>query len=178
MTAPAARWSDGLIAGLHWVIVATLVVALLLPSTAAGHASLLSTTPAGESVVEAGPRRLVLRFSEPVDARTGEIKVFDGVAERVAIGRVERPRPTEVVVPVTGDLARGSYTVVWRVTSADLDSINGFFVFHVGAGARPLEAGGAPALPTAGPDRPRWWSRRSCSSAPRAPGSPSAAGPG
>lgn len=131
---------------MRWVIAASLVVALVLPSHAAGHATLLSSTPAAETVVEGGPSRLVLRFSEPVVVVSGDIKVFDGVAGRVEIGKVERPRPTEVVVPLAGELERGSYTVVWRVISADLDSINGFFVFHVGIDRGSAEAGGgAPA---------------------------------
>jgi methionine-rich copper-binding protein CopC len=147
LTSPPARWSDGLIAGLRWVIAASLVVALVLPSQAAGHATLLSSAPAAETVVEGGPSRLVLRFSEPVVVVSGDIKVFDGVAGRVPIGKVERPRPTEVVVPVAGELERGSYTVVWRVISADLDSINGFFVFHVGVDRG--SAGAGAAAPTA-----------------------------
>jgi methionine-rich copper-binding protein CopC len=144
LTAPPGRWSDGLIAGSRWVIAVSLVVALVLPSQAAGHATLLSSAPAAETVVEGGPSRIVLRFSEPVTVVPGDIKVFDGLAKRVAIGKVERPRQTEVVVPIAGELERGSYTVVWRVISADLDSINDFFVFHVGA-AREAAAAGAPS---------------------------------
>jgi hypothetical protein len=75
------------------------------------------------------------------------IKVFDGVAEPVAIGRLRQPQPNEVVVPIAGELERGSYTVVWRAISADLEAVNDFFVFHVGAGRRPAEAAGAAAAP-------------------------------
>jgi methionine-rich copper-binding protein CopC len=148
LTASPGRWSDGLIAGSRWVIAALLVAALVLPSQAAGHATLLSSAPTAETVVEGGPSRIVLRFSEPVSVVPGDIKVFDGLARRVAIGKVERPRPTEVVVPVAGELDRGSYTVVWRVISADLDSINDFFVFHVGAAREAAGAGGGPSTGT------------------------------
>jgi methionine-rich copper-binding protein CopC len=152
LTSPPGRWSDGLIAGLRWVIAAFLVAAIALPAQAAGHATLLSSAPAPETVVEGAPSRLVLRFSEPVVVVSGDIKVFDGLAGRVAIGKVERPRPTEVVVPVASELERGSYTVVWRVISADLDSINGFFVFHVGVDRESTGTGGT--VPAAADDGP------------------------
>lgn len=144
MTARTGRWSDGLIAGLRWVIAASLVFALMLPSQAAGHATLLSTAPVDETVVHTSPDRLVLRFSEPIDVRAQDIKLFDGVAEPVAIGRLQRPRPNEVVVPVPGELERGSFTLVWRVISVDNEPVNDFFVFHVGAERGSAEAGGGP----------------------------------
>ncbi len=123
---------------------AAAVVALALPSSAAGHATLISTTPAHEGVVESSPSRLVMRFSEPVRVQPGDVKVFDGVAEPVAIGKPSQPDPLQIVVPLPPGLERGSYTVVWRVISVDLDPANGFFVFHVGAG-RPADAGGGAA---------------------------------
>jgi methionine-rich copper-binding protein CopC len=127
-------------------VIAAVLVALALPATAAGHATLLSTTPAHETVVEVSPDRIVLRFSEPVVPEPGAVRVFDGVAEPVPIGKPQQPQPMEVVVPLTGKLERGSYTVVWRVISADLEPVNDFFVFHVGAGrGADTGAGGAAA---------------------------------
>jgi methionine-rich copper-binding protein CopC len=146
LTSPRVRWSDRPIAR-WWVIAAAAAAALVLPSQAAGHATLLSTTPGDEAVVETAPRDIVLRFSEPVVVGPGDVKVFDGVAEPVAIGAVRQPQPREVVVEVAGELERGSYTVVWRVISRDLDPANDFFVFHVGAGRRPAEGGAAATAP-------------------------------
>ena len=49
-----------------------------------------------------------------------------------------RPRPEEVAVAIDRRLERGTYTVAWRVISADSDPINGAWVFHVEApGAQP-----------------------------------------
>ena len=149
LTFPRVRWSDGLIAG-RWVIAAVVLAALLLPSQAAGHATLLSTTPGDEAVVDAAPREIVMRFSEPVAVRPGDVKVFDGVAKPVPIGDVRQPSPKEVVVELPGELERGSYTVVWRSISVDLDPVSDFFVFHVGAGRPGSEAGGAAVAPSGG----------------------------
>ncbi len=121
--------------GRRAAIVAALLATLAIPSSATGHATLMSATPAHETVVEVSPKEIVLRFSEPVVPEAGAVRVFDGVAEPVPIGKPRQPRPMEVVVPITGTLERGSYTVVWRVISADLEPVNDFFVFHVGAGS-------------------------------------------
>jgi methionine-rich copper-binding protein CopC len=136
------------------VLVAALVAILAMPAVAGAHATLLSMTPAHETVVEVSPQQLVLRFSEPVETVAGDVRVFDGLAEPVPVGKLQRPVKTEVVVPLEGKLERGSYTVVWRVISADLEPVNDFFVFHVGAG-RPAAAGAAPAAADGGGSGPQ-----------------------
>jgi copper transport protein len=51
---------------------------------------------------------------------------------------IERPEPETVMTEIEPDLEHGTYTVTWRVISADSDPINGAFVFHVGKrGAQP-----------------------------------------
>jgi len=132
--------------GVRRAVAAAVLAALAIPASAAAHATLLSSTPAHETVVEVSPTEIVLRFSEPVVPEPGAVRVFDGVAERVPIGKPHQPQKTEVVVPLTGKLERGSYTVVWRVISADLEPVNDFFVFHVGTGGgSDTGAGGAVA---------------------------------
>ena len=46
-------------------------------------------------------------------------------------GEVTQPVATEVAVGIDSELAPGTYTVAWRVVSADSDPISGAFVFHV-----------------------------------------------
>jgi copper transport protein len=125
---------------------ARIVASLLLATIAAGvlaapasaHAVLERTLPGDDAVVERPPQRVVLRFDEPVDAVAGALRVLDARGRRVDAGRVERPAPAVVAAPVEPGLARGTYTVVWRVVSADSDPISGAFVFHVGErGAQP-----------------------------------------
>ena len=110
----------------------------LAPAAAWGHSTLISTEPARESTVEHSPKEVVLHFDEPVETALGSIIVYDGEGERVDAEEIMRPAPESVAVGIDGRLERGTYTVVWRVISADSDPINGAWVFHVQApGAQP-----------------------------------------
>jgi copper transport protein len=106
---------------------------------AAAHAVLEETRPANDAVVQQSPRQVLLRFNEAVDTSLGRaLQVFDASGEEVDTGDVLRPSSKEVAVEIEDELADGTYTVAWRVVSADSDPIRGAFVFHVGApGANP-----------------------------------------
>jgi copper transport protein len=112
------------------VIVAFAVAAACAPSALA-HSVLIGTQPGNDVVVPESPSEVVLEFNEPVDASLGSLRVFDGQGQQVDEGEVGQPVPTEVAVPITSELAPGTYTVAWRVVSADSDPISGAFVFHV-----------------------------------------------
>jgi copper transport protein len=108
-----------------------LVVTLSLAPAAWAHSTLVETEPPRDRVVEHSPKRVVLHFDEPVETALGSITVYDGEGERVDAGEIMRPRPESVAVAIDGRLERGTYTVAWRVISADSDPINGAWVFHV-----------------------------------------------
>jgi copper transport protein len=97
--------------------------------------------------------RVSLRFNEAVEVSLGSVRVFDAAGRRVDDGRVERPQPERLEVDLRDGLPNGTYTVAWRVVSADAHPIRGAFVFHVGApGAHP-EGIAADVL---GEDAPPW----------------------
>jgi copper transport protein len=99
---------------------------------------LIATEPANDSILEASPDHVLLRYDEPVESALGSVRVFDGNGERVDSETISKPKPTEVMVEIGDELPRGTYTVAWRVISADSDPINGAFVFHVQTpGAQP-----------------------------------------
>jgi copper transport protein len=112
---------------------ASLVLTLALAPAAWAHSTLVSTEPARDNVVEHSPERVLLRFDEPVETALGSLAVYDGNGERVDSEEIKRPSPKVVAVPIEGRLDRGTYTVAWRVISADSDPINGAWVFHVEA---------------------------------------------
>jgi copper transport protein len=115
-----------------------LAVTLALAPAAGAHSTLLETEPPRDRVVEHSPKRVVLHFDEAVETALGSIIVYDGEGERVDAGEIMRPAPESVAVGIDGRLERGTYTVAWRVISADSDPINGAWVFHVQApGAQP-----------------------------------------
>ena len=121
------------------VLAATLLSLVVAPGAVA-HTRLTATTPANDAVLGTSPALVTLRFSEPVETAFGSVRVYDGEARRVDDGRTIRPSPDELAVGVDRELPKGTYTVAWRVVSADAHPIHGAFVFHVG---RPgVDAGG------------------------------------
>lgn len=112
---------------------AAVLAALVVVPGAAAHSVLIATEPGNDAVVGESPTRVLLRFNEPVETALGSLAVYDGRGQRVDAEAISQPTPREVVVAVDEELARGTYTVAWRVVSADSDPISGAFVFHVQA---------------------------------------------
>ncbi|HEY1315954.1 MAG TPA: copper resistance protein CopC [Gaiella sp.] len=109
-----------------------MVAALAIVGAASAHATLVSSTPANDEVLRRAPAQVVLRFNEPVETAFGSVRVYDGAARRVDDGHTTRPQPQEVAVGLRQGLPKGTYTVAWRVISADSHPVSGAFVFHVG----------------------------------------------
>jgi copper transport protein len=117
----------------RWAALAAIVLATVPASPALAHSTLVATEPPRDAIVEHSPDRVLLRFDERVETALGSIRVYDGAGERVDAERITRPAPESVAVRIDGPLERGTYTVAWRVISADSDPISGAWVFHVQA---------------------------------------------
>lgn len=116
---------------------AVALVALVAVPGAAAHATLQQTVPGNDTVV-GSPAQVVLRFNEPVETGLGAVRVLAADGRPVDTGSLTRPTDSSVSVDLPDDLPDGTYTVAWRVTSADSHPLHGAFVFHVGApGANP-----------------------------------------
>lgn len=118
-----------------------LALGLLLPASAAAHAVLLSSEPARGQTVREAPSQVILRFSEPVEAAFGALRVVGVDGSRVDDGRSGHPagRKDELRVGLRPGLADGTYVATYRVISADSHPVSGGVVFSIG------EAGAAPA---------------------------------
>ncbi|MFL5540107.1 MAG: copper resistance protein CopC [Longimicrobiaceae bacterium] len=117
--------------------------ALLLasPAGAWAHAGLLSSRPAAGDTLREAPTRVVLRFTEPVEAGSSGI-VLIGLNSRVTLTVTRDPHDVAALVAELPPLAPGGYRVQWHTLSADGHTVGDSFVFFVaGAGA---EAGPAP----------------------------------
>jgi copper transport protein len=127
------------LAGLRASLVAVAaVLTLAMAPDAHAHAVLQESEPANDAVIATSPDTVRVRFDEPVVAVAGAVRVFDADGGRVDDGRLSRPSASEVAVGLKGGLAHGTYTVSWRVVSADTHPVFGAFVFHVGEpGANP-----------------------------------------
>ena len=124
------------------VVLCLIVLAALCAAAPAAraHAIVQHTIPGIDAVVERSPEQVVMHFNEPVEIAFGAIRVFDSTAERVDTGEVDyvEDDPTGVEVGLEPNLPDGTYTVTWRVISADSHVISEAFVFHVGEpGAKP-----------------------------------------
>ena len=116
-----------------WAAVATgSIAALVIAPSALAHARLDSSSPSNDQVLRRAPEQVVLTFSEPVETGFGSVRVIDGAARRVDDARTIRPDPTAVAVGLPSDLSPGTYTVAWRIVTADSHPVSGAFVFHIG----------------------------------------------
>jgi copper transport protein len=115
------------------------LIALGMLATCAGpalaHATLLGSSPAVNGRVKDSSPIVTLRFSEPVQIlNRSDVTIVDGRGVRVDAGR-PRTVPGDsrrVLIPLRGPLVPSSYTVRYRVVSADSHSAAQAFVFAVG----------------------------------------------
>lgn len=147
------------------------VLALVVPALAAlsvlaapaawAHSSLISSTPAADSVLAAPPTRIELVFNEEI--RDFQPKIAITVGEHDPVEMTPVIDGTTVSADLTGmqwPAAAGSGSVAWkvgyRVVSADGHPVSGLVPFSVGDGpapsADPTATGGVEAPATAAPD--------------------------
>lgn len=136
---------------------AALVAAALLAgsSVAWAHAVLEATTPLADAVLPAPPPTVTLTFDEAVALPPSALRVFDPGGVEVDDGRVTHPpgHPDQVRVGLRAGSAQGSYTVAWRVVSADTHPVSGAWTFSVGhpsatSAAIPPPTTGSPLVST------------------------------
>jgi len=115
------------------IALAVVLVALAAAPSAFAHAILQESTPANDMVVRESPATVTLRFNEAVETAFGSIRAYNCRGARVDAGKISRPDERKVAIRLDRNLPRGSYTVTWRVISADAHPVAGAFVFHVQA---------------------------------------------
>ena len=106
---------------------------------AAAHDELVSTDPADGATVAAAPDQVTLTFTDKAIALGTEVKVTAPDGSVVSTGDPQLG-PTTVAQPLAPARPAGTYTVVWRVTSADGHPVSGAFTFVASAGVRPAKS--------------------------------------
>ncbi|NXY96796.1 copper resistance protein CopC/CopD [Streptomyces sp. BR123] len=127
---PPARTSLTLLA----LVAAVFALVIGGAGTAFAHAGLSGSDPADGTVLKVAPQQVTLTFTESVGFSEDSVRVLSPDNERV------NPRPAQHVdgkdntgrVELSDELPQGTYTVAWRVVSADGHPISGAFVFSVG----------------------------------------------
>ncbi|MFF3419115.1 copper resistance protein CopC [Streptomyces sp. NPDC002698] len=115
---------------------------------ASAHAALTGTDPQEGSVLKSAPRQVTLTFSESIGLFDDSFRVLDPENRRVRTGEPEHAdgRADTAGVTLPRGLGNGTYTVAWRVVSADSHPVSGAFTFSIGKPS----ATRAPLPPTAG----------------------------
>lgn len=114
-----------------------LIAFAMLPASAFAHAVLLSGSPARQSAVAVAPTLVTMSFSETVqllDPADLEVVSSTGAPQSSGAGRVSPRDARRIEIPLRRDLADGTYTVRYKIVSADAHIINGVYAFAVGAG--------------------------------------------
>ncbi len=116
------------------------LTALVLAIAPAGaHANLVRSSPSPGTAVDPAPPVVYAEFSEAIDLGFSSLEVLDADGQPVTTGPTEPDptTPTAMLVPV-GELADGTYVVVWRTLSVvDGHVIRGSFAFGVGEPVAP-----------------------------------------
>jgi methionine-rich copper-binding protein CopC len=118
------------------VLIAGAVV-LLAAAPASAHASLVRTSPADGSTVATAPRTVSLTFSENVGSAFVAVTAPDGSPVRTS--RV-RSVDEKVSASVASTDQRGTYTLAYRVVSADGHPISGTVAFTTTTGRTVTQA--------------------------------------
>ncbi len=112
------------------VIACLLALMLLSAGPASAHATLVRTDPGEGAVLDSSPGELTFTFDEPVRALPGSARFFDADGNELSASATVRD--STLAVQVAARLKRGSYVLVWRVTSADGHPVSGSLTFSVG----------------------------------------------
>ena len=113
-------------------ILATAVV-LAFTTAADAHAVLKAAGPAPGSVVTSSPKAIRIQFNEAVELVLSGIELKDasGKAQPIGTASLNAKDKAQLIVPVSGELAPGKYTVSWHAVGDDTHRTEGSFNFEV-----------------------------------------------
>jgi methionine-rich copper-binding protein CopC len=117
---------------LSLILLLPIAYSLAFAGQAFAHAHLVSTTPAVNGTVATAPTELDLKFSEDLNLKFSGVKVTGPKKAAVQTGAgMLMDDGTTLMVPISGTLAPGLYTVQWRALSGDGHKTNGTYKFTI-----------------------------------------------
>lgn len=95
------------------------------------HLRLTSSIPAKDSVIATAPTTLTLTYSQQPHLRLSRVTLKGATGDPVATGEVTLggTDSTSLIVPVTGMMSAGAYTISWVTASSDGHAIKGTIPF-------------------------------------------------
>lgn len=128
-------------------LAAVAVVLVVGTGPAQAHSSLIGSTPASDATLAGAPDSIELQFNQSINTAFATVTLTDrdGVQRGDSEAMVDGAR---VRLAIPEPLAAGSYTVAYRVISADGHPITGSYGFAVTSGAGPAPSSAAPPTPS------------------------------
>ncbi|WP_421917082.1 copper homeostasis periplasmic binding protein CopC [Mesorhizobium sp.] len=109
-----------------------IVAVIAVTGGAFAHAELKTAVPAANGSVSASPPEIDLTFSEDLNLKFSGVKVTGPDKKAVKLGEsMLMDSNTELMVPVSGTLADGTYKVDWHALSGDGHKTHGSYTFTV-----------------------------------------------
>ena len=111
----------------------TAAAVIATTSLADAHAVLKAAGPAPGSVVNTAPKVVRIQFNEAIELGFTGIDVTNEKGEKQPTGAAST-NPTDkaqLIVPLTGTLAPGKYTVAWHAVGDDTHRTEGKYNFEV-----------------------------------------------
>ncbi|MHA5047947.1 copper resistance CopC/CopD family protein [Streptomyces sp. SD15] len=101
---------------------------------ASAHAALTGSDPQDGSVLKSAPTQVTLTFTESIGLLEDSFRVLDPDNRRVHTGEPGHAgdRSDTARVSLPKGLGTGTFTVAWRVVSADSHPVSGAFTFSIG----------------------------------------------
>ncbi|MCS4486110.1 copper resistance CopC/CopD family protein [Staphylococcus americanisciuri] len=99
---------------------------------ASAHVSLEGQRPQAEEVLSTAPNELELAFSEPVNVRYVEVKLYNDQGQQVEVLRSQETGYSNTVTFKTQQHHEGTYAVVWQAVSPDGHEVSGQYHFSIG----------------------------------------------
>lgn len=103
--------------------------------TVYAHAKMTRSQPANNARLVEAPRLVELWFNEELEPGFTTVEVTDAQGKRVDRGEVTLAEENKKAQVALGELATGTYSVVWKALSKDQHTIRGKFTFTVTATA-------------------------------------------
>ena len=125
------------------ILILFLLFIVFVPQDVFAHAILEKASPAPNSQVKGPPKEIVLTFNERMEGEFYSIKVFNADGDIVTESETQLSIDQKQLSQVLPSLSDGTYTVSYRVLSADGHPIEGSYVFTTGEETSEFEDPGA-----------------------------------
>jgi len=116
----------------------------LHPAKGFAHSTLINAVPAESSSLSASPPQIILTFNERLEKELYAIKVMDTNDKSVTANKAVMSLDQTKVMLSLPALPKGTYTVSYKIISADGHPVGGSYVFTFG---HTVEGEGAPQTP-------------------------------